>query len=137
MSQASDPDELFEVTGNELWPIIGDNAGLYPGILLHGRLDDNFKLSLSHRATQSPMEHRSGTAVQDRTQVKEGAGEEAVGCCALLRLEDGVFEVAKMAVAPSWQGRGLGRKVLEHVIRKAQELKNPKPDDCISRPIRH
>ena len=50
------------------------------------------------------------------------AGEEAVGCCALLRLKDGVFEVAKMAVAPSWQGRGLGRKVLEHVIRKAQEL---------------
>jgi putative acetyltransferase len=50
------------------------------------------------------------------------AGEEAVGCCALLRLEDGVFEVAKMAVAPFWQGRGLGRKVLEHVIRKAQEL---------------
>jgi putative acetyltransferase len=41
------------------------------------------------------------------------AGEEAVGCCALLRLEDGVFEVAKMAVALSWQGRGLGRKVLE------------------------
>jgi|SRR5215471_2560781 len=75
MSQASDPDELFEVTGNELWPIIGDNAGLYPGILLHGRLDDNFNLSLSHRATQSPMEHSSGTAVQDRTQIKGGAGE--------------------------------------------------------------
>jgi putative acetyltransferase len=62
------------------------------------------------------------------------AGEEAVGCCALLRLEDGVFEVAKMTVAPSWQGRGLGRKVLEHVIRKP---KNSEPDGCISKPIRH
>jgi putative acetyltransferase len=50
------------------------------------------------------------------------AGEEAVGCCALLRLEHDVFEVAKMAVAPAWQGRGLGRRVLEHVIRKAHEL---------------
>jgi putative acetyltransferase len=50
------------------------------------------------------------------------AGEEAVGCCALLRLEHDVFEVAKMAVAPAWQGRGLGRRVLEHVIGKAHEL---------------
>jgi putative acetyltransferase len=50
------------------------------------------------------------------------AGERAVGCCALLRLEDSVFEVAKMAVTTAWQGRGLGRKLLEHVIRKAQEV---------------
>ena len=75
MSQASDPDELFEVTGNELRPIIGDNAGLNTGILLQGRLDDDFNLSLGHRATQLPMEHGSGTAIQDRTQIKEGAGD--------------------------------------------------------------
>jgi N-acetylglutamate synthase-like GNAT family acetyltransferase len=50
------------------------------------------------------------------------AGEQAVGCCALLRLKDAVFEVAKMAVTPAWQGRGLGRRLLAHVIQKAQEL---------------
>lgn len=74
MSQASDPDEFFEVTGNELRPVIGDNSGFNTGILFHGRLDDDFNLSLGHRATQLPMEHGSGPAVQDRTQIKEGAG---------------------------------------------------------------
>jgi GNAT superfamily N-acetyltransferase len=50
-------------------------------------------------------------------------GEDAVGCCALVRLEDATFEVAKMAVTPAWQGRGLGRKLLEHVIHQAGQLK--------------
>jgi putative acetyltransferase len=45
-----------------------------------------------------------------------------VGCSALIHLEDDVFEVAKMAVSPAWQGRGLGRKILEHVIQKARDL---------------
>jgi len=49
--------------------------------------------------------------------------EDAVGCCALIRLEDATFEVAKMAVTPAWQGRGLGRKLLEHVIHQARQLK--------------
>src|SRR5258708_6372062 len=49
--------------------------------------------------------------------------EEAVGCCALIRLDDTSFEVAKMAVTPAWQGQGLGRKLLEHVIQHARELK--------------
>ncbi|MFZ0594668.1 MAG: GNAT family N-acetyltransferase [Bryobacteraceae bacterium] len=45
---------------------------------------------------------------------------ERVGCCALLALPDGSFEVAKMAVAESEQGRGIGRKLLEHVIDYAK-----------------
>lgn len=32
------------------------------------------------------------------------AGERCVGCCALIRLSDKEFEVAKMAVEPSYQG---------------------------------
>jgi putative acetyltransferase len=39
-----------------------------------------------------------------------------VGCCALRRLSDTEFEVAKMAVTPSFQGAGIGRKVLQAVI---------------------
>jgi putative acetyltransferase len=49
--------------------------------------------------------------------------KEAVGCCALIRLGDTSFEVAKMAITPAWQGHGLGRKLLEHVIQHARELK--------------
>jgi putative acetyltransferase len=39
-----------------------------------------------------------------------------IGCCALLALTDGSFEVAKMAVAENERGRGVGRKLLEYVI---------------------
>jgi len=37
---------------------------------------------------------------------------EAVGCCALMAMRDGGFEVAKMAVADTHQGRGLGRGLM-------------------------
>src|ERR1700742_1350960 len=41
-------------------------------------------------------------------------GDEVVGCCALVPEETpGEYEVAKMAVTEAWQGRGIGRKILE------------------------
>src|ERR1700674_838842 len=36
------------------------------------------------------------------------AGERCVGCCALIPLREKEFEVAKMAVEPSYQGSGIG-----------------------------
>jgi putative acetyltransferase len=38
---------------------------------------------------------------------------EAIGCCALMAMADGGFEVAKMTVAPAARGFGLGRRLLE------------------------
>jgi GNAT superfamily N-acetyltransferase len=43
-------------------------------------------------------------------------GGAAVGCCALLLLRPGVFEVAKMTVAENYRGRGLGRRLLAYTI---------------------
>src|SRR6202453_4303281 len=40
------------------------------------------------------------------------ARERRVGCCALIRLNDKEFEVAKMAVEPSYRGAGIGRRLL-------------------------
>lgn len=37
----------------------------------------------------------------------------AVGCCALIPMSDGGFEVAKMTTAPEARGLGLGRRLLE------------------------
>jgi GNAT superfamily N-acetyltransferase len=45
---------------------------------------------------------------------------DCVGCCALLRLSADEFEVAKMAVAPKWQGSGIGRKLLQTVVEAAR-----------------
>jgi len=38
---------------------------------------------------------------------------EAVGCCSLMAMPDGGFEVGKMAVAADAQGLGLGRRLLD------------------------
>jgi putative acetyltransferase len=48
------------------------------------------------------------------------AGERCVGCCALIRLNDREFEVAKMAVEPSYQGAGIGRRLLLAAIEEGR-----------------
>jgi putative acetyltransferase len=48
------------------------------------------------------------------------AGDRCVGCCALIRLRDEEFEVAKMAVEPSYQGAGIGRKLLHAAIEEGR-----------------
>ena len=39
-------------------------------------------------------------------------GDRAMGCCALIPVREGVYEVAKMAISEELRGRGIGRKVL-------------------------
>jgi putative acetyltransferase len=48
------------------------------------------------------------------------AGDRCVGCCALIRLKDREFEVAKMAVEPAHQGAGIGRRLLRAAIEEAE-----------------
>jgi putative acetyltransferase len=50
------------------------------------------------------------------------AGGKSVGCCALLPMDDGEFEVTKMAVAPGHQGKGIGRRLLHAVIEEARRM---------------
>src|ERR1700733_1665138 len=45
---------------------------------------------------------------------------QPVGCCALLAMAPGEFEVAKMAVTESSQGAGIGRRLLEKAITEAR-----------------
>lgn len=46
---------------------------------------------------------------------------EAIGCVALLALDDG-FEVAKMTVSEAARGKGLGRLLLQRCVEKARAL---------------
>jgi ribosomal protein S18 acetylase RimI-like enzyme len=51
---------------------------------------------------------------------------EAVGCCALLALADGGFELAKMAVADACKGRGLGRALMAGAVERARAVAAPR-----------
>ncbi|HEX6879169.1 MAG TPA: GNAT family N-acetyltransferase [Terriglobales bacterium] len=49
-------------------------------------------------------------------------GEERVGCCALIRIAEGEYEVAKMTVSDKYRGRGFGRAVLAGTIDEARRM---------------
>lgn len=50
----------------------------------------------------------------------EGAG--IIGTCALLRIEDGVFELTKMGVSTAARGRGAGEYLLAEVLARAAAM---------------
>jgi putative acetyltransferase len=65
----------------------------------------------------------------ERTILKAGGqiimvvvGDERVGCCALIPIRPGVFELAKMAVSERLRGHGIGRRLLEHTIAQAKAM---------------
>jgi putative acetyltransferase len=49
-------------------------------------------------------------------------GEVVVGCAALIRFGDGVYELSKMAVAPQARGQGIGRRLLGYIIEQARAM---------------
>lgn len=51
------------------------------------------------------------------------SGGRAVGVCGLIPMKDGVYELAKMAVAPQERGKNVGWKLGRAAIEKARELK--------------
>lgn len=50
------------------------------------------------------------------------AGAEAVGCVALIPMQNGIYELSKMAISPHLRGRGLGRRLLQYAIAQARSI---------------
>ena len=50
------------------------------------------------------------------------SSDEIVGTAALLKAEESIFELAKMAVVPSFRGVGVGTLLLEACLQKASEV---------------
>ena len=48
------------------------------------------------------------------------ADAKPAGCVALIPMSDGVYELSKMAIAPSLRGQGLGRRLLVQAVAKAR-----------------
>lgn len=47
--------------------------------------------------------------------------EEIIGCVALMKIKDRVFELTKMAITPKHQGRKIGQKLMEFSIKFAEK----------------
>lgn len=45
-----------------------------------------------------------------------------VGCCALLKHDDSIYEVSKMAVRREYRGAGIGKRLLRAVIEHARSI---------------
>ena len=45
-----------------------------------------------------------------------------VGTCALIKMENGTFELSKMAVSPSVRGKGIGYLLGQHMIKMAKKM---------------
>ena len=48
------------------------------------------------------------------------ADDAIIGTVALMKMEEGVFELTKMAITPQYQGQQLGQKLMEHTIDYAR-----------------
>ena len=51
---------------------------------------------------------------------------EIVGTASLLKLDDGIYELGKMAVTEGAQGLGIGKILIEHCIKIARQMGIPR-----------
>jgi ribosomal protein S18 acetylase RimI-like enzyme len=47
---------------------------------------------------------------------------EIVGTFALIKVDDNIYEIAKMAVTESYQKRGIGKRLMDIAIQKAKDM---------------
>ena len=65
MGHARDPNELLEVLGDELSPVVGDDPGPRLRMKFLGPFQDDLYVRLGHRLPQIPVDDVSAAAVQN------------------------------------------------------------------------
>src|SRR5256886_6393684 len=75
MSHSADPDELLEVLGDELRPVVRDDPGPRVGMTLACPLNDRLDLGLGHALADLPVDDVPAAAVEQATEVEERAGD--------------------------------------------------------------
>jgi putative acetyltransferase len=84
---------------------------------------------ISHDFTLEPGDHEVLNDPQGKILAKGGQiclaelDGEVVGCCALVPMKRGEFELAKMTVSETARGHGIGRRLLVFAIAVARVLR--------------
>lgn len=86
----------------------------YEWIQTYFKLEESDHQSLDH--PQEKILHPGGHIYMART------GGEIVGTCALIRVSDTTYELAKMAVIATARGKGIGWLLGQAAIAKARQL---------------
>lgn len=98
-----------------------NNSGHYAAFVELNRdwIEEHFELEPVDRELARDPESiiRKGGLILTLTD-----GEEVVGVCALFRVADEEYELARMTVKRSARGKGYGRRVLDAAIEKAREI---------------
>src|SRR5258708_5803128 len=79
MTGLPEPDELLEVLGNELRPVVADDPWPRLGVLLPRSLQHDLGVAFLHRLPEVPLDEIAAGAVQDAAQIIERAGDVDVG----------------------------------------------------------
>src|SRR5262245_14209170 len=75
MSNISDIDQLLEVSGEELRPVVREDPGPLAGEALAGPRDDCLDVGLGHALADLPVDDEPAAAVQEDAEVEEGPGD--------------------------------------------------------------
>ena len=73
VGHAAQPDERFEISGDELRSVVGDDPRRDAGMQLAGALQDCFDIGFKHPFAQVPVDDRSAAAVEHAAQEVERA----------------------------------------------------------------
>ncbi len=83
-------------------------------------ITEHFKMEESdHKALDHPEEYIIDPGGHIFIALYDG---ETIGACALIKMDDHKFEMAKMAVSPKAKGKGIGTLLGQACIDKAKEL---------------
>jgi hypothetical protein len=76
---AADPDELLEVLGDELRPVVRNDPGVHAGKLLARSLNDRLDVDLGHGLADLPVDYEAAAAVEEAAKLEERPGNVDVG----------------------------------------------------------
>jgi len=82
---------------------------------------DHYGLTESHDL--EVLDDPTGTIIERGGHIWMAVdGQEAIGSAALMKEHEGVYELAKMTVAPSYRGQGISKLLILTCIAKAREI---------------